>query len=155
MQAMISAGVALALTGCRYPPRSYAWPTTAAPVARAQEQPKVGKVLRVRMTRDLPDSAAGLDHIEVTLDRPIDPLTLDAARFSIVGRDRRVMPVERAYLGDRVDASGLVLLGRFGDTPQDYAGSLALLPGLFGADGVAIVTPRAVKIELPRGEQTP
>lgn len=138
------------LSACAQPGRApTVWPSVGQVSKNPpQEAPKGGVVHSARLVRNLPDAGDALDEIVVLFDRPLDPLTLSSSRFSIVGADRRVMVIDEARLQeDSADHRGVVLRGRFGDTPQTRASSLALLGGLFGADGVEIESSRAIPIQ--------
>lgn len=141
----------------RRPPAS-AWPQAQSHTAVFADTPAVsqGKVLRVAFVQDVPDNGRSEDTILVAFDRPVDPLSISAQRFSLVGADRRVLIIERAYLqDDDAQPRRVVLRGRFGDGPTTWASSLALLPGVFGADGAPVATAKALTIKAPPKEPKP
>lgn len=137
---------------CAQPgPTPTAWPSVG-PISKnpTQEAHKGGVVQSAKLVQTSPDSRAPLDEIVVLFDRPLDPLTLSAQRFSVVGADRRVMVIEDVRLHDGgSDHRRVVLRGRFGETPQTRAHSLALLGGVFGADGVEIQSSQTIPIRPP------
>lgn len=143
-------GLSIGMAGCAQPSSPpIAWPSVG-PITKkpTQEEGKGGVVHSARLVQDHPDDRDPRDEIVVLFDRPLDPLTLSAQRFSVVGADRRVMVINEVRLhGDGADHRRVVLRGRFGDSPQTHARSLALLGGLFGADGVEIESSQAILIQ--------
>lgn len=126
------------------------WPSLSGAQMQVREQEKKARVIEVRFVHDHPDTSEQVDELWVRLDRPVDPLTLSARRFSVVSGDRRVLVVQRARLrGDDPTQSTIVLEGRFGDRADRWAHSLALMPGLFGADGVAFDAQETLDIIAP------
>lgn len=129
-----------------------------APVAAPpfESAPEPANLLRTRFLRDHPDQGDKLDEILLVFDRDLDPLTLRSQRFRVVSGDRRVQVIAAAHFADTKNGQrNVLLLGRFGDDPASWSRSLAVLPGLFAADGRPVKSSGVVPIAAPLPKEDP